>query len=542
MYKEMQVLVGEALEAVVPALLTADLATLEQRVQHVGRVILGGLIERVAAGQAQGLPRPARCPACHGPLKRRERARPLVGLVGDYTLHRPYYWCAACKRGTAALDAALGLGPGEVSPGLARVVAGLDRRSAAERGQCPWAAVEATFTPAVDLVQEALGATLSDETVRRLAERIGATAEAQTQAAITRAKRGQPVWTEDAVERAEDTPILAVEVDGVLVHQEAGWHEMKVVTLAPLGPELHTDPDTGRTHLAWGEASDGVGAEEAEDCWWRVYVEAVRRGLGTPAVRTVVVLADGARWIWERARAFLGLPGVEVVEIADIYHAYSYLWAVGNALHGAGSLRAAAWVEPLKDQLYQHGATPVLTALAALRPTTAEAVQAIDDARTYFTRNAAHMDDPRFVARQLPIGSGAVESSCKCLVEARLTQAGMRWGIPGSQAIARLRALHRSGRWAAFWQTHPDQYRPPEDAASPTPPVPAVSRRHRGALCPRHVAMCRRACRRPARRATSQTHARSTSTAPAPLRLGELCCGAPLYQQIIDIDVSSDVR
>ncbi len=459
--QEMQVLVGEALAAVVPALLTADLATLEQRVQQVGRVILGGLIERVATAQAQGLPRPARCPACHGTLKRRERPRPLVGLVGDYTLRRPYYWCAACQRGTAPLDAALGLGPGEVAPGLARVVARV--------------AVEATFTPAVELVQEALGATLSDETVRRLAERLGVAAEAQTQAAITRAKRGQPVWAEDAVERAEDTPILAVEVDRVLVHQEAAWHEMKVVTLAPLGPELHTDPDTGRTHLAWGEASYGVGAEEAEDCWWRVSVEAMRRGLGTPAVRTVGVLANGARWIWERARAVLGLPGVEVVESADIYHAYSYLWAVGNALHGAGSLRAAAWVEPLKDQLYQHGAAPVLTALAALRPTTAEAVQASDDARTYFTRNAARMDDPRFVARPLPIGSGAVESSCKCLVEARLTQAGMRWGIPGSQAIASLRALHRSGRWAAFWQTHPDQYRPPEDAAPPTSPVPAVS-------------------------------------------------------------------
>ncbi len=459
--QEMQVLVGTALETAVPELLTADLATLEQRVQQVGRVILGGLIERVATAQAQGLPRPARCPACHGALKRRERPRPLVGLVGDYTLHRAYYWCAACKQGMAPLDTALGLGPGDVSPGLARVVART--------------AVEATFTPAVDLVQEALGATLSDETARRLSERIGAAAEAQTQAAIVRAKRGQPVWTEDELERAEDTTILAVEVDGVLVHQEAGWHEMKVVTVAPLGPDLYTDPATQRTHLAWGAASYGVGAEEAEECWWRVYVEARRRGLGTPAVRTVVVLADGARWIWERARAFVGLPGVDVVEIADIYHAYSYLWAVGNALHGAGSLRATAWVEALKDQLYLHGAAPVLTALAALTPTTAEAVQAIDDAQTYFTRNAARMDDPRFVARQLPIGSGAVESSCKCLVEARLTQAGMRWGVSGSQAIASLRALHRSGRWAAFWQTHPDQYQPTEDAPPPTARMPAAS-------------------------------------------------------------------
>jgi hypothetical protein len=62
---------------------------------------------------------------------------------------------------------------------------------------------------------------------------------------------------------------------------------------------------------------------------------------------------------------------------------------------------------------------------------------------------------PQFVARHLPIGSGAVESACKGLVEARLKQAGMRWSVPGSQAIASLRALHRSGRWAAFRQTHP---------------------------------------------------------------------------------------
>ena len=291
--------------------------------------------------------------------------------------------------------------------------------------------------------------------VRPMTESIGAVAEAQTQAAIARAQQGQPVWAEAEVQRADDSTILAVEVDGVLVHQQAGWQEMKVVTVAPLGPDRHHDPESGRTYLAWGAASYGVGTEEAEEFWWRVYVEARRRGLGTPAVRTIVVLCDGAHWIWPRARAFLGLPGVEVVEIVDIYHAYQYLWAVGHALYGAGSLRAAAWVEPLKDHLYTQGTAPVLAALAALTPPTEEAAQAIADAQTYFTRNAARMDYPQFVARQFPIGSGAVESACKGLVEARLKQAGMRWGLPGSQAIASLRALHRSGRWAAFWQTHP---------------------------------------------------------------------------------------
>ncbi len=53
--QEMQGVVEEALATVVPEVLTVDLATLEQRVQQVGRVILGGLIERVARGHAQGL-------------------------------------------------------------------------------------------------------------------------------------------------------------------------------------------------------------------------------------------------------------------------------------------------------------------------------------------------------------------------------------------------------------------------------------------------------------------------------------------------------
>ena len=95
----------------------------------------------------------------------------------------------------------------------------------------------------------------------------------------------------------------------------------------------------------------------------------------------------------------------------------------------------------LKEQFDTQGAAPVLAALAALCPPTAEATDAIADAQTYFTRNAARMDYPQFVARQFPIGSGAVESACKGLVEARLKQAGMRWGVPGSQAIASLRAL-----------------------------------------------------------------------------------------------------
>jgi hypothetical protein len=77
------------------------------------------------------------------------------------------------------------------------------------------------------------------------------------------------------------------------------------------------------------------------------------------------------------------------------------------------------------------------------------------------------MDYPSFLARHLPIGSGAIESTGKTLIEKREKGAGMRWSAAGAQEVASLRALHRSGRWQAFWKTHPQRRRPP---APPTLP------------------------------------------------------------------------
>jgi hypothetical protein len=275
-----------------------------------------------------------------------------------------------------------------------------------------------------------------------------------------------------------------------------------VVTVAPLGPACEWDSDTERWRLRWGAASYGAGFEEAEDFWYRAYVEACRRGLGTAAVHTVVLLGDGAEWIWRQGRAFLALPGVEGVEIIDLYHAYEYLWALGNAVFGAETPEAAAWVEPLKTRLYAEGPAPVQAAVATLAQTLgipetepepeeaggeeSAAVTAVRRARAYLAANAARLDYPAFVARQFPIGSGAVESAGKTVIQARTKGAGMHWSGAGAQAVVSLRTLHRSGRWDAFWQSQPQRARlrlfpharptrtaPPSMAAAPLPePAP----------------------------------------------------------------------
>lgn len=446
--QELGDLFAQELSQVAPELVKSDLDGIEQALQGVGRRVFGRVAEETIAAIEAGQPKePPHCPLCQQPMRLVDRARPrsLQGLVGDYQLVRGYFYCDRCSKGCAPLDERLGIGPGSFSPGLARVACRLG--------------IEKSFPEAADALGEALHMTVITESVRRITEGIGEVAEREQQAAVALAKKGEEPVQSDQVAAA--TGILAVEVDGAMIHLEKEWRETKVGVVSPLGPKEVVDRDSGRVHLKLADQSYCVGLEKAEEFWYRVYAEACRRGLGGLAVVLVVVLGDGADWIWRYARQFVGIGSVQVVEIVDIFHAFEHLWTVANAVFGAGSAKATDWAKALQRKLEEEGVKPVLEALGQLETDDQGAAKEVRKALAYFTEHAERMDYPRFIALKLPIGSGAVECACKVILEEREKGAGMRWSYAGAQAVATLRALHRSGRWKEFWQSHPQRRRPP---------------------------------------------------------------------------------
>jgi hypothetical protein len=96
--------------------------------------------------------------------------------------------------------------------------------------------------------------------------------------------------------------------------------------------------------------------------------EGGRTGAGLAVLRDVLILGDGARWIWTLAAEHFGARR----EVVDFYHASEHLWTVARLLESEGTAVAAAWGAARCHELRHDGVDPVRTALGAARATTAD--------------------------------------------------------------------------------------------------------------------------------------------------------------------------
>jgi hypothetical protein len=67
----------------------------------------------------------------------------------------------------------------------------------------------------------------------------------------------------------------------------------------------------------------------------------------------------------------------------------------------------------------------------------------------YFVENQRRLNYRWAIENNLPIGSGAVESAARNIVQQRPKQSGMRWSDEGAQSILNLQTLHRNGEFVS---------------------------------------------------------------------------------------------
>jgi hypothetical protein len=162
----------------------------------------------------------------------------------------------------------------------------------------------------------------------------------------------------------------------------------------------------------------------------------------------VLFIADGAPWIWKRVPALvqaLGLDAEQVYELLDFYHAAQHLAQV-SALRKDWSAKARSrWRNHQRRLLLQGQVEQVITAVRAL--CRGRNSKAIRQHRDYFVKNQSRLAYAELSAMGLPIGSGAIESTVRRVINLRLKGPSIFWCRASAEAILLLRSYYKAGRW-----------------------------------------------------------------------------------------------
>jgi len=162
----------------------------------------------------------------------------------------------------------------------------------------------------------------------------------------------------------------------------------------------------------------------------------------------VLFIADGAPWIWKRVPLLvqaLGLAAAQVYELLDFYHAVQHLGQVA-ALRKDWSAKARAQWRTQQRRFLLHGQVEqVIAAVQALCQ--GRNSKAIRTQRDYFIKHQSRMTYAKLSTMKLPIGSGAIESTVRRVVNLRLKGPSLFWCRASAEAILLLRSYYKAGRW-----------------------------------------------------------------------------------------------
>lgn len=354
---------------------------------------------------------------CGGPYQFRQRRPMQVHTVlpgRDVAVRVPYGQCEACHAGVRPLVAALGVDAEGFTPAL-RELAVLA------------SVVEPYEAASSELLGRFAGVTVSTEKLQALVHAMAPAAASVEPPELPAAAAGE-------------APCIAI--DGGMIFVDGRWQEVKLA--CAFAPAACATPDTRPTLTARQVvAVRGTPEALAAQLWPRVAPLAV----GT---RPVVVVGDGAPWIWNLAAELFP----HRVEVLDWYHADEHVSAVARTLYGDGTPKAAAWRQTQLDRLWHDGVEQVIEGLRFLGAHQRAAAKrtAVLDLHRYLTTNRERMRYQTFRAAGHRIGSGAVESAVSHVVQQRMKRVGMRWRGAGADAMLALRAVYRStGAWDRLW-------------------------------------------------------------------------------------------
>lgn len=398
-----------------------SLAQAETRVRDSALAFAAKMIGQLMSGPLQS------AAGVDLPEGRRElRTTGILSSVGEVSYTRWYASDDESNRNFPA-DDALGVVRG-CTPGAAKML-------------CHEAAKSQSYLDASESLALLSGVTVSPNTIQRLVGAVGPDMAA---------------WAEErspATVQAGRDVIVCLEMDmtGVRLIKKyltgvkgkdgpAKGRQIKcgVAFLLERGEDglYHKVPGSSVHILSFGDVADFSAA-----------LDKAREKLGASHITKLIVVSDGAEWIWN----IVADRFKDASEIVDFWHAAEHLSELCEFVHGEGDA-ATENFNMLRHKLHRYGVNCVIRHFESLE-TNEEKRKGIKDRLHYFINHRRRMQYHLYRRAGWPIGSGEVEGACKSLIKQRTDLSGQRWSPEGALNVLWVRALIKDGLHNQYWDT-----------------------------------------------------------------------------------------
>jgi len=357
------------------------------------------------------------------------RPKAPLTLFGPVSLFRNYYYSEEQQQGRAPLDQALGLWDG-YSPGVLRVL-------------CRAAARLPFETAAADL-KAYCGLEVEGRQIQRVAQAMGPLARGAQQQLPPFKHDSGPIPILYIAVDGKGVPMVAAELEGRAGKQPDGSAKTREVKLGCIFTQTTLDEE-GLPLRDYQSTSYVAGFEKAPLFMVRVRQEAIRRRMAAALV--LVLLGDGAAWIWEQGKKCFP----QAFQILDLHHALEHLSTLTKLLEGQPQAAKALW-QTWREQLLADDVAQVLSqarerTARLTGPSAGPAAKEIG----YFENNQRRMLYGTYRALGFFYGSGVVEAGCKTLIGGRCTGSGMFWSEVGATNVLDLRCSLFGNQFDEVW-------------------------------------------------------------------------------------------
>jgi hypothetical protein len=306
-----------------------------------------------------------------------------------------------------------------------------------------WAQNQCSYQRAEEALEKVMGVFINDDTVRLVANYVGGLVFKED---CRRAEESvKLLFSDKATYARKRKGVLYIEADGAALNtrqkdnEGSTWRENKLgIVFSSDNIYCWTDKKGVRQRqLRRREYVSYIGS--ADEFRKHLAACAVRNGYGL--YEETVVLGDGATWIRTMVEEYF--PDAQ--QILDFYHLCENVHEYARHYFGADEKKYKEWADKTCAALKKSRYASVLEELG------------LHDARNrgkcpvnlygYITNNIKNIDYVAYEEKGYFIGSGAIESGNKIVLQQRLKQAGMRWNVETAQNMLTLKAKAESALW-----------------------------------------------------------------------------------------------